>query len=69
MSNYFEKVEKVIKEKRIIVLNIQNMDKFGFYIKYRKLQLVIIISSNNLFYIINPNNYNIITLVLYYLDR
>lgn len=36
ISNYFEKIQQVIKKKKIIELDVKNIDKTEFWIGYRK---------------------------------
>ncbi len=63
MSDYFEKVERVISEKEITDLDMWKMDETGFRIGYRKAQLVVTIDPNKPLQMIDPENCDYITSV------
>ena len=63
MSDYFEKVERVISEKEITDLDIWKMDETGFRIGYREAQLVVTIDPNKPLQMIDPENCDYITSV------
>ena len=56
MSDYFEKIEWVMREKGIIELDIWNMDETGFRISCGKAQLVVTMDPNKPLRIIDPEN-------------
>ncbi len=61
ISDYFEKVERVISEKRFTDLDMWNMDEKGFRIGCGKAQLVVTMDPNKLLWIIDPENRDYIT--------
>ena len=61
MSDYFEKIERVTREKGITELDIWNMDETGFLIGYGKAQLVVTMDSNKPLRMIDPDNCDYIT--------
>ena len=65
MSDFIEKIERVIREKKITKLDIWNIDETKFWIGCGKAQLVVTIDSNKSFHIIDPDNCDYITLVEY----
>lgn len=65
MSNYFEKIERVIREKNIKELDIWNMDETRFWISCEKAQLIVTIDLNKLFHMIYLDNHNYITSIEY----
>ena len=65
MSNYFEKIEWVMREKKITELDIWNIDETRFWIGSGKAQLVITMDPNKPFCMIDPDNHDYITSVEY----
>ena len=65
INDYFEKIERVMREKRIIELDIWNIDETRFQIGCGKAKLVVTMDSNKLFCMIDPDNRDYITSVEY----
>ena len=63
MSNYFEKIEQVMREKGITELDVWNMDETGFRIGCGKAQLVVTMDPNKPLRMIDPENRDYITSV------
>lgn len=65
MSDYFEKIQQVMREKGITEFNIWNMHETGFRIGCGKAQLIVIMDLNKPLRMIDPDNRNYITSVEY----
>lgn len=65
MSNYFKKIEWVMREKRITELNLLNINETSFQNSCEKAQLIVTIDVNKLFQMIDPENRNYIISVKY----
>ena len=63
MSNYFEKIERIMREKGITELDMWNIDKTGFRIRCGKAKLVVTIDANKLLSMIDLENCDDITSV------
>ena len=63
ISDYFEKIERVMREKGITELDVWNMDGTGFRIGSGKAQLVVIMDPNKPPRMIGPENRDYITSV------
>lgn len=63
MDDYYKRIEQVIREKKIIKLDVWNIDETSFEINCGKIYLIIIIDSNKPLCIINLENCNYIILV------
>ena len=65
MGDYFEKIERVMREKRITKLDVWNMDETSFRIGCGKAQLVVTMDPNKPFCMIDPENRDYIASVEY----
>ena len=63
ISDYFENVKWVMREKGITELDVWNMDEMDFRIGCRKAQLVVTMDLNKPLRIIDPDNRDYITSV------
>ena len=63
MSNYFEKIERITREKGITELDVWNMDETGFRIGCGKAQLVVTMDPNKPVRMIDSENRDYITSV------
>ena len=61
MSDYFEKIQQVMREKGIRELDIWNMDETSFRIGCGKTQLVVTMDPNKPLCMIDPENRDSIT--------
>ena len=63
LTEYFNKLKRVMKEKSIIAVDVWNMDKTRFCIGCRRAQMVIALDEKKLLCILNSDNCNYITLI------
>ena len=63
MSDYFEKIERVMRENGITDLDVWNMDETGFRIGCGEAQLVVTMDQNKPLRMIDPKNRDYITSV------
>ncbi len=63
MSDYFKKIERIMREKGITKLDLWNINEIGFRIGYEKAQLAVTMDPNESFCIIDLENRDYITSV------
>ncbi len=61
ISDYFEKIQRVMREKGVAELDVWNMDESGFRIGCGKAQLVVTMDPNKPLRMIDPENRDYIT--------